>query len=327
MNWLGYFLAFSAAAVFCGWFVWRRHAAWLDQPGERSLHTVPVPRLGGVGICAGLLVGAVCLWPQWQTLFDPYLLAGAVALWAVAVLDDFRPLGQVPRLCCQLFAALLAVWGGQMFFSLPVLSWLWPVMGVLMILWGINLYNFMDGMDGFAGAMAVLGFGVLAVLAFMHADVALGSVCALIVAANLGFLVFNFPPARIFMGDSGSTVLGFAMVTLSILGWKREIYSAWVSFVVFSPFWVDASVTLCKRAWRREKIWQAHREHYYQRWVLAGFSHLRVLLWECALMCGCAASVMAWQAWGAGYNGFAVPGLWVLCYAAALLYSEWRLGQ
>lgn len=124
------------------------------------------------------------------------------------------------------------------------------------------------------------------------------------------------------MGDSGSTVTGFLMVTLSLLGWRRGIYPAWIPLVIFSPFWVDATVTLIRRVLRGRKIWQAHREHYYQRWVLAGFGHRRVVLAEYGLMVACSVSVLAWQAAGAGYNESMVPVGWLLVYAVLVGLSD-----
>jgi UDP-N-acetylmuramyl pentapeptide phosphotransferase/UDP-N-acetylglucosamine-1-phosphate transferase len=315
-------IAFLVAASFSFFLVKREFRALMDEPGSRSLHHVPVPRSGGIAICCGMVVGALCSRADWEVLFDPYLLAGVVILWLVSVLDDIKPLGQFPRLVCQCLAAALVVFIGQLFFRIPNCNWLWPVLGVLAVLWGVNLYNFMDGMDGFAAGMAIFGFSTVALIGFQNGDTALASLCMLVVASNLGFLVFNFPPARIFMGDSGSTVMGYLMVTISLLGWKRGLYPVWVPLVIFSPFWVDASVTLLKRGLSGKKIWQAHREHYYQRWVLAGYSHRRVVLLEYCLMASCSASVVAWQLSGAGYNGMAVPAVWTVFYILLMLWSD-----
>ncbi|HQQ63194.1 MAG TPA: glycosyltransferase family 4 protein [Pseudomonadales bacterium] len=315
-------IAFVVTVMLGTLFIRRRDGAWMDQPSERSLHQVPVPRSGGIAICCGMAAGAWFLRSVLEGLFDPFLLVAALVLWLVSVLDDWKSLGQLPRLFCQIAAACLGVFVGGLYFSVPGLPWLWPTVGVLVILWGINLYNFMDGMDGFAAGMAILGFSTLAILGSFRHDTAFVGLCLLVVASNLGFLVLNFPPARIFMGDSGSTVTGFLMVTCSLLGWKRNLYPAWAPLVIFSPFWVDATLTLLKRALRGDRIWQAHREHYYQRWVLAGFGHRRIVLAEYCLMAVCSGEVLAWQVTGAGYNGIAVLVGSVVLYISLILWSD-----
>jgi hypothetical protein len=148
----------------------------------------------------------------------------------------------------------------------------------------INLYNFMDGADGLAGGMAVVGFSAYAAAAGLagNAHVALTSLC--VAAAAAAFLVLNFPPARIFMGDSGSIPLGFLAAALGLLGWRDESWPLWFPLVVFAPFVVDASVTLARRALRGERIWEAHRSHYYQRLVLTGWTHRQLALAEYGLM-------------------------------------------
>jgi UDP-N-acetylmuramyl pentapeptide phosphotransferase/UDP-N-acetylglucosamine-1-phosphate transferase len=152
------------------------------------------------------------------------------------------------------------------------------------VAWTINLYNFMDGADGLAGGMTVIGFCAYAVAAALAGDApfALTSLC--VAAATAAFLIFNFPPARIFMGDSGSIPLGFLAAALGLLGWHDGLWPLWFPLVVFAPFVVDASVTLARRALRGERFWQAHRSHYYQRLVLTGWSHRQLALAEYGLM-------------------------------------------
>ncbi len=157
-------------------------------------------------------------------------------------------------------------------------------------MWMTNLYNFMDGMDGFAGGMTVIGFGTLALLWGGGPFAALAAVAA---GAALGFLPLNFPPARLFMGDVGASVLGFLAGGLAILGWKHAVVPLWASVLVFAPFVVDATVTLARRMLRGERIWEAHRTHYYQRVVQLGWGHRRTVLVEYALMLGTGASALA----------------------------------
>ena len=150
-----------------------------------------------------------------------------------------------------------------------------------------NLYNFMDGMDGFAGGMTFFGFGFLAYFGWQAHFPVMLIIAVFVAMAALGFLTHNFPPARIFMGDAGSITIGFLAGTLMILGVRDGIFEIWVPIMIFSPFIVDATVTLIRRVLRRKKIWQAHREHYYQRLVLSGWTHRRTVLAEYGVMALC----------------------------------------
>lgn len=318
----GWAVAFFVSAFVCGWVVSQRRDAWLDKPTDRSLHSIPVPRLGGVAIWSGVVAGATIGWATLEPVLNIYCLLAAVLLLLVAIVDDRKALPPVVRLLVQFIAAVLTVFGAKLYVSWDLAIWAWPWIGVLALVWGINLYNFMDGMDGFAGLMAVIGFSGLAVLGFIQGNVPFSFLCGLLVAANAGFLCFNFPPARIFMGDSGSTVTGFAMVAISIMGWKEGIYPFWIPLVIFSPFWVDATATLLKRLFKRERVWLPHRQHFYQKWVLAGYSHTRVTLSYGLAMLLCSASAIVWQVSGDVYNEGAVPAFWVLFYAVVLLYGD-----
>jgi UDP-N-acetylmuramyl pentapeptide phosphotransferase/UDP-N-acetylglucosamine-1-phosphate transferase len=138
-------------------------------------------------------------------------------------------------------------------------------------------------------------------------------VSASIAAAAAAFLLFNFHPARIFLGDAGSTTLGFLAAGLGLTGWHYGVWSLWVPLLVFSPFIVDASVTLARRLMRGEKFWQAHRSHYYQRLVLSGWSHRRTALAEYGVMvcCGCGALVFQLAS---DTVRFAIVGIWALAF-------------
>jgi UDP-N-acetylmuramyl pentapeptide phosphotransferase/UDP-N-acetylglucosamine-1-phosphate transferase len=319
---LALFVAFSVSAFCCWWIVQHKRDYWLDQPNDRSLHTVPVPRLGGVGIWSGVAVGGIIGVQGFSPLINIYCLVSVMLLLLVAFIDDWKTLSSTVRLSVQILAAILAVFSSELYISWDIASWIWPWVWIFVFVWGINLYNFMDGMDGFAALMAVIGFSALAFLGYMQDQVSFLFFNGLIVAGSAGFLCFNFPPARIFMGDSGSTILGFAMVLMSVIGLNEDIYPIWVPLVIFSPFWVDATVTLVKRLYRHERIWQPHRQHYYQRWVLAGYSHRQVTIAYGLVMLLCSASVIAWQAMGSGYNGYVLPLVWMLFYAIVLVRSE-----
>jgi UDP-N-acetylmuramyl pentapeptide phosphotransferase/UDP-N-acetylglucosamine-1-phosphate transferase len=251
----------------------------LDTPNERSLHAAPVPRTGGLAIAAGVAIACVLVWPGL-----PAILLAAAALAAVSFADDLLGLRARVRLLLHLGAALAALW-----FDLEVRSVLALAVLALALAWTANLYNFMDGSDGLAGGMAVFGFGTYALAAWLSGAVTLAALCASIAAASGAFLVFNWHPARLFMGDVGSVPLGLLAGALGLQGWAIGAWPLWFPLLVFAPFMCDATLTLIKRALRRERLWQAHRDHYYQRLVRMGFGHRGAAYIEYAAMAGCAA--------------------------------------
>jgi UDP-N-acetylmuramyl pentapeptide phosphotransferase/UDP-N-acetylglucosamine-1-phosphate transferase len=148
----------------------------------------------------------------------------------------------------------------------------------------INLYNFMDGSDGLAGGMALIGFTGYGIGAMLASDAPLATTCFVVAGAAAGFLIHNFHPARVFLGDAGSIPLGLLAGALGLLGHTRGHWPAWFPVLVFAPFVLDATVTLLRRLLRGERIWQAHRAHYYQRLVMSGFGHRRTALAEYMVM-------------------------------------------
>ncbi len=311
----GYLLISPLIAFGIAWIVIRgllRHFSshLLDHPNERSLHERPVPRTGGIGVTAGiavsvLLISPVSWWPLW---------IGAALLVAISFLDDLGNLPIVFRLVVHFVAATGFVWG--------VLLWQiglgWSAAAVIAIVWMINLYNFMDGMDGLAGGMAMIGFSFLSVAAWLGESSSLALVSASIAAASGAFLLFNFFPARVFLGDAGSTTLGFLAAGLGLIGWRDGVWSLWFPVLVFSPFIIDASVTLLKRIARGERFWKAHREHWYQRLILSGWSHRKTALAEYGLMCVCGTGALVFQ-WAAPNIRVAILGCWILLVAALAL--------
>lgn len=200
----------------------------------------------------------------------------------------------------------------------PGLEWGWPAwvgggVTVLFATWMLNLYNFMDGMDGFAGGMTVVGFSTLAALGAVAGDTAFAGVSLAVAGAAAGFLFFDFPPARIFLGDVGSDPVGFLAAALGLWGDARGLFPLWVAVFAFSPFVVDASVTLVRRLLAGERLWEAHRSRYYQRLVRLGWGHRRTVLAGYALMLGCALSaLLVTRASAAGQ--WAVIGAWAVIY-------------
>src|SRR5919108_1466409 len=254
----------------------------LDQPNERSLHERPVPRTGGIAVLAGAAIsfafGAVALWL-------PLGLAVVLALLSFA--DDLQSLPTAARLAAHLAVAALVSW--------YLMSPMHPAELALLLIgvaWITNLYNFMDGSDGLAGGMALFGFGAYALAAGAGGDTPLAAASVALAAAAAAFLLLNFPPARIFLGDVGSVPLGFLAAVLGLAGWRDDVWPLWFPLLVFAPFIGDATLTLLRRLARRERVWHAHREHYYQRLVRMGAGHRGAALIAYALMLVCAAAAL-----------------------------------
>lgn len=273
----------------------------MDVPNARSLHHAPVPRTGGLAVLSGLLgpllilAGLGAFAPEFVWLF------GALAL--VATLSFFDDLGDVSpwmRLFAHFLSAILLMVGGFHWsvLALPGIALTLPALvggglTILYIVWMINLYNFMDGMDGFAGGMAVFGFSALAILGWSGGEPLFGLVATCLVAAAAGFLSGNYPPARIFLGDAGSSSLGLLAAGLSLWGVQLGLFPLWTAWLAFSPFIVDATWTLLVRLIRHERIWEPHRAHHYQRLVLAGWGHRKTLLRGYLLMAAAAVCAVA----------------------------------
>lgn len=287
----------------------------LDHPNVRSLHTVPTPRTGGVAIIGSLFLGLIAArvlglavmneglsWSGWVHL-ESWILGITMLVGLVSFLDDRRGVPVWLRLGCQLAASgILALGAGLVLPAIEVpllgtieLGWLGVPLTILFSVWFTNLYNFMDGMDGFAGGMTALGCGFLAYFAWQAGHDFILVSALLLSVASAGFLVYNFPPAKIFMGDVGSVSSGFLCGALIILGCRDRIFDFWVPFILFSPFILDATATLVERAWQREKIWVAHRTHYYQRLVLSGWGHRKTVLAEYAVMALCGGFALFYQ--------------------------------
>ena len=291
-----------------------------DIPNERSLHETPVPRIGGVGLMAGILAA-------WALMFMSlawWVVLPVLLLFAISLLDDMRNLPVRSRLLAHVVAAVVLVFGAGIVAQSAMLA----IIVVLSVIWMTNLYNFMDGSDGLAGGMTLFGFTMYGLAALMHGDEIQSMLNFSIGAAALGFLYYNFYPARVFMGDAGSIPLGFLSAAMGLWGWQQGHWPAWFPLLVFSPFVMDATVTLLKRAVRGEKITEAHREHYYQRLVQIGWGHRNVALFAYALMFTVGVSAIL----GMSQSG-AVPWLlflvWGVIYTLLMLAldSRWQAFQ
>ncbi len=248
----------------------------LDIPNARSSHTRPVPRGGGLVVIAGFLAG-LGLWLLLGGSLSPRALGwliGALLVAGISFVDDLHSLPAVPRLVVHLAgAAILTALGvNQAEPALVVLAFVYVVVFT-------NVYNFMDGIDGLAGTQAVVGGAALALAGVIVGNPVVTASCGVLAAAALGFLVYNLPPARLFMGDVGSTFLGFSFAGLSLLaniGVGGNRLPVEFSLVLFAPFLFDSIVTLTRRVVRGERWYAAHRSHYYQRLVQCGLSHGQV---------------------------------------------------
>jgi UDP-N-acetylmuramyl pentapeptide phosphotransferase/UDP-N-acetylglucosamine-1-phosphate transferase len=280
-----------------------RRRAILDLPNARSSHTVPTPRGGGWGVMIAL--APFWLWATWKTgrLADPAeiaLAAGAVGLMAVSWIDDRRGLGPATRFGVQLLAgaAVMALLPRDLSLTAGLLPMpLDRVLALLGWLWFVNLFNFMDGIDGLAGgSAAAMGLGVMLV-SLRHGPSELEAFRgAMIAAVAVGFLAWNWQPARIFMGDVGSIPLGYLLgYELIRLAMDRGQIPA---LIIALYYLADATITLARRALRGERVWEAHREHYYQRATQLGRGHGRTA--GTAILVQLALAVFAWLAvlWG-----------------------------
>ncbi len=254
----------------------------LDRPNERSLHQAPVPRAGGLALVPATLAGwAFTPGAAWLPICI------ALALCAISYLDDLRGLPVGARLGSHLVGAALVVPA-----ALPGTSLAWAALLVVGTVWIVNLYNFMDGSDGLAGGMTVIGFSAYGLGASFAGVGWLASVSFSIAAAAAAFLAVNFHPARIFLGDSGSIPLGYLAAALGLYGVSEGAWPLWFPLLVFAPFIGDATVTLAKRLARRERVWRAHRDHYYQRLVRMGLGHRGAAYVAYVAMVVCAACAL-----------------------------------
>lgn len=295
-------------ALCASWLLYARFGRFaLDEPNARSLHDRPVPRTGGIAVLAGaaasLAFGAVELW---------FPMALALALGAISFLDDLHRVPTIARLAVHLAAASALLW-----YILSPMYVVELVVLTLALTWITNLYNFMDGSDGLAAGMSVIGFGAYALAAHLGSDGALATLCVALAAASAGFLVHNFHPARIFLGDIGSIPLGFLAAALGIVGWRNDLWPLWFPVLVFAPFIGDATLTLVKRLIRGERVWQPHRDHYYQRMVRAGLGHRRTACVGYVAMILCAGAALYGRNEGPGLQAAVFGGASLLLGVAA----------
>lgn len=303
----------------------------LDMPNQRSSHSVPTPRGGGMAIVLSFMLALLVF--LFQGLVEPEhavaLLGGGGLVALIGFLDDH---GHVPARWRLLVHFLAAGWGLYWLGGLPPLQlgdtvvqlgWLGMPLGLLYLVWLLNLYNFMDGIDGIAGIEAVTTCAAAGLLCGVLGNWQAALLPAVLAAAAGGFLLWNWPPAKIFMGDAGSGFLGLmlGLVSLQMAWLEPQLLGAWV--ILLGVFLVDASITLLRRFWRGEKVYEAHRSHAYQHATRSLGRHLPVtaavalinLLWLLPLALWVALNGDAWLVVPLAY----APLIWLaLKYRAGL---------
>lgn len=270
----------------------------LDEPNHRSSHDRPTPSTGGVAIFAAFVVGFATVWgvSDQARLSTFHLIGFAIAAFGIAsigFLDDLKKLKTFKiKLASQIVAAMVLLAFDIVFsrVSLPVigafdLGWIGYPLTVIWVVALTNIFNFMDGLNGLAGGTAVIVAAFLCSVTYAEGSVFVYILCYVVAASTAGFLVFNFPSARLFMGDVGSQFIGFSFAALAVIA--AEIDASRTSFLVmpllFFNFIFDTMFTLCRRALRGEDITQAHRTHLYQLLNRIGWSHTRVSLLNFAM--------------------------------------------
>jgi Fuc2NAc and GlcNAc transferase len=293
----------------------------LDHPNERSSHRTVTPRSGGLAIALGLAVAGALVADHRAAS----IATGGLLLVVVGVLDDRYGLSPWPRLACQALAASIVVGtaGGLERLPLPrpLDAPLGPLGGALAVVWivaVVNFYNFMDGIDGLAGLQGVVT-AATAALALAGVDPPAAAIGAALAGACIGFLPFNWPPASVFLGDAGSGLIGYTLATLPFVqaGEGRCGLVVLVGTSLFL-FLADATTCLVRRVARRERWYEAHREHLYQRWVRAGARHGTVTAWlGLGALATCAPALAGWT------TGRSEWGWVALGVGAAAFAWEW----
>ncbi|HET7163458.1 MAG TPA: glycosyltransferase family 4 protein [Rhodanobacteraceae bacterium] len=306
--------------------VYARRRGLLDQPGKRRSHTQPTPRGGGIGIVAAILlvgVSAWCAFDQSMPWTQPAAFAAAVLVVAlIGWRDDHVPLSVLPRLAVHVLAALMVGAAVLAPGTRPgAFGWAALAPLAIVLIGFINAHNFMDGIDGILGQQGLfvmLGFGVLAV---WLGDVGIAALSFATAAGCLGFLVFNLPPAKIFMGDVGSGALGLAIGAVAALLVQRNPAMLWTCAILPSAFLVDSGLTLARRMLSGQRWYAPHRQHLYQWLVRVNWSHARTdvayMIWNLAVVAPLAWLAARWPA----------HGMWCLVAAYAIAVVVWYLGK
>lgn len=301
-------LVFLVAAAILSWLLASRVRLYaldrlLDIPNERSSHSSPTPRGGGLAIAVtalgGIIIAAILGWIDWNLAIA--LSGGGAMIATVGWVDDHRDLPALTRFAVQFLSAAWAMFwlGGLPSLSLGIVSvnmgLVGTVLGIIGIVWAINLYNFVDGIDGLAAGEAISTGVIGGLILLAMGQIGLAMVSFLIAAASAGFLPLNWAPARLFMGDVGSGMLGYLFAVLAIASENAGAVPLLIWVLLLGAFVFDATITLCRRIAHGERWYHAHHSHAYQRMVQAGRSHAQVS--TTILIINLALAVLAIVAW------------------------------
>ena len=280
------FSIFVASLLLTG--VLRKYAVQLhliDTPIERSAHREPIPRGGGLSISLLFSLAAVyCYFIGLISAAEFSALGGAFTIGLLGLADDVFSLRLRWRLSIQFLAATWSVYwlGGvaPINFGLFILSCplILSILGVLALVWLLNLYNFMDGIDGLAGTQLLFVSTMTYFLVMNNEDQIVGILSAVLVAAGAGFLVWNWPPAKIFMGDAGSNFIGYSLGIMALLSMHYESLVVWTWFILLGVFVVDSMVTLYNRFLLGSNWYEGHASHAYQNAAKSYKSHSKVTI-------------------------------------------------
>lgn len=279
----------------------------LDKPNQRKVHTKLIPRLGGLAIFISFLIGLAIYRPA-----DPhiiYLLAGGSVIILTGVLDDIFELSAKVKLIGQLVAAIIAVVGGFQleFINLPFggemeFGFLTVPLTIVWIVGITNAINLIDGLDGLAAGVSTIALVTLGIMAAMMGDVFVLTISLILIGSTLGFLVYNFYPAKIFMGDTGALFLGYMIALLSLLGFKNvTFFSLIIPVIILGVPISDTLFAMVRRFVQKRSIVAPDRQHLHHRLLNLGFSHRQsvLVIYAIAIMFSLAAVIFSMATvWG-----------------------------
>ena len=253
----------------------------LDIPNNRSSHTVPKPKGGGIAIIIPFLITILVLFfcEMIDVAITKSLITGLIFVALVGLVDDYKNLSATVRMIVYLISAWISLYfiGGLKSISINEYSYylgnIGYYLGILFLVWLINLYNFMDGTDGFAGVQTICVSVFCFFLLYLSNNTSLSIIMLCLASSSIGFLYWNWAPAKIFMGDVGSCTIGFLFGVFSIYTENEGVISIIVWTILLAPFIGDTTLTLIKRISNNEKWYRAHNTHAYQKLHQCGVSH------------------------------------------------------
>ena len=304
----------------------------MDVPNIRSSHSQPTPRGGGVAIFFSfylVLFFALLFFERgpFDLKWVRGLVLGGMVVSLGGFLDDVKELSPFFRLLAQVVAGLILILSGLSFKTIEIPFWKemalgdWGILFTLIwVVWIVNLYNFMDGIDGLAAGVGMIAAFFFSFVVGKTGDDLISLSGMILAGASAGFLIHNFPPAKIFLGDIGSSLIGFLFAGLALIGNNnlKEPLPIWIPILLLGSFIFDTGVTLLRRMLKREKWFSAHRSHFYQRLINLHFTHRQVSLIEYGLAILLGFSSLIYMEADPILRGFLLLG-WVLFFASGVL--------